>query len=373
MSNPARLFTPLSLGPLQVRNRIMVSPMCQYSSEDGMAAPWHAVHLGSLAISGAGLLCLEATAVSRDGRITPGCLGLYGDRQQAALQQLVESLRAVSGIPLALQLSHAGRKASSRRPWEGGALMSEADGGWQPAAPSPLAQRPGEPEPREMTPDGIRQVVDDFALAATRARDIGFDAIELHMAHGYLLHQFLSPLSNHRRDDYGGSLDNRVRLPLAVLRAVLAAAGPKMAVGVRLSASDWTDGGWDLEQTLEMSRRLEAEGCAFLDISSGGLSHLQKIPLAAGYQVGFAEQVKRVVGLPVVSVGLITEPRQAEDIVAQGRADMVALARAFLFDPRWPWRAAAELGGTVQVPSPLLRCLPPGHPPIFGEVRIGQR
>ena len=373
MTNPSKLFSPIRLGSLELQNRIMVSPMCQYSAVEGNPVDWHFVHLGSLAISGAGLLCLEATAVSPEGRITPGCLGLYSDENQARLQRLVQSLRSVSAIPLALQLSHAGRKASSRTPWEGGSLIAEADGGWRPLAPSAIPQKPEEPAPNAMGLDEIRQVVEDFAQAARRARQLGFDAIELHMAHGYLVHQFMSPLSNQRTDEYGGSLDNRIRLALEVFKAVAEAAGPGIPVGVRLSASDWVDGGWDVAQTIALSKQLEALGCSFLDISSGGLSHAQAIPVGPGYQVPFAEQVRQEVQIPVVSVGLITGARQAEDILVQGKADMVAVARGFLHDPRWPWRAAAELGATVGTPKQLLRCLPRGHEPIFGDVRIGQR
>lgn len=369
----SRLFSPLSLGPITLANRIMISPMCQYSAIDGNAVDWHLIHLGSLAISGAGLLCLEATAVTPEGRITPGCLGLYSDENQAGLQRLVSSLRSVSAIPLALQLSHAGRKASSRAPWDGGALILEADGGWRPLAPSAIAQNPEEPAPCAMGTQDIRQVVASFAQAGQRARQLGFDAIELHMAHGYLLHQFMSPLSNRRDDGYGGSLQNRIRLALEVFHAVRDSAGPDIPVGVRLSATDWALGGWDITQTIELSKRLEALGCAFLDISSGGLSYQQRIPLEPGYQVHFAAQVKREVTIPVVTVGLITEPAQAEEIVAQGQADMVALARGFLRDPRWTWGAAAELGGTVLPPKQIMRCLPHGHATIFGEVLIGQR
>jgi 2,4-dienoyl-CoA reductase-like NADH-dependent reductase (Old Yellow Enzyme family) len=373
MTTSSRLFSPIQLGPLSLPNRIMVSPMCQYSASGGNAVDWHLIHLGSLAISGAGLLCVEATAVTPEGRITPGCLGLYSDENQAALQRVVTALRSVSAIPLAIQLSHAGRKASSRAPWEGGALIPEGQGGWLPLAPSALPQRPDEPTPRAMTRDDIRAVVASFADAARRARELGFQAIELHMAHGYLVHQFLSPLSNQRTDDHGGSLDNRMRLALEVFQAVAQAAGPGIPVGVRLSATDWVEGGWDVAQTIAVAKRLEALGCAFLDISSGGVSYQQKIALAPGYQVPFAAQVRREVGIPVVTVGLITQPAQAEQIIADGSADMVAMARGFLHDPRWPWRAAAELGGVVVPPKQLLRSLPPGHPPIFGDVRIGQR
>lgn len=373
MRTSSHLFTPVRLGPLTLPNRLMVSPMCQYMARDGLPVAWHAAHLGSLAMSGTGLLCLEATGVSPAGRITPGCLGLWSDAHQAAMQALVDGLRSISGVPLALQLGHAGRKASSRRPWEGGALLSPAEGGWTTLAPSAIAHKPGEPAPQAMDASQLRQLVQDFAQAARRARAIGFDAIELHMAHGYLLHQFLSPLSNQRQDAWGGALEGRMRLPLEVFEAVREAAGPGIAVGVRLSATDWAEGGWDLEQTVAACRALEQRGCDFLDISSGGLWHAQKIALSPGYQVPFAERIKREVKVPVVTVGLITEPQQAEDIVAQGRADVVALARGFLFDPRWPWRAAAALGGTVSTPASLLRSLPAGHPAIFGDVRIGQR
>jgi 2,4-dienoyl-CoA reductase-like NADH-dependent reductase (Old Yellow Enzyme family) len=347
--------------------------MCQYSAVDGSPVDWHVIHLGSLAISGAGLLCMEATAVRPEGRITPGCLGLYSDTNQAGLQHVVTALRSVSAIPLAIQLGHAGRKASSRAPWQGGALIAPERGGWLPLAPSALPHRPDEPPPRAMTAGDISDVIGSFAAATRRAREIGFQAIELHMAHGYLLHQFLSPLANQRGDRYGGSLEHRMRLPLEVFEAVAQEAGYGMPVGVRLSATDRVDGGWDVAQTIVLARRLEALGCAFLDISSGGVSPLQKIAPAPLYQVPLAAQIKREVNIPVVTVGLITQPAQAEDILAQGSADMVALARAFLLDPRWPWRAAAELGGQVAVPAQQLRALPSGHAPIFGDVRIAQR
>ena len=373
MTVPSQLFTPIQLGALTLPNRIMVSPMCQYCAVDGNPVDWHFGHLGSLAMSGAGLLCVEATAVSPEARITPGCLGLYSDDNQTQLQRLVDSVRAISRIPLALQLSHAGRKASSRTPWDGGSLIAPADGGWVPHGPSAVAHKPDEQAPHAMTEADICHVIDSFAQAARRALAIGFDAIELHMAHGYLLHQFMSPLANQRTDRYGGSLENRMRLPLEVFRAVLEAVGTDLPVGVRLSATDWAEGGWDIEQTVEMAHRLEAAGCAFLDISSGGLSHQQKIPVGPGYQVRFAAEVKAAVAIPVVTVGLITDPAHAEQIVRDGQADIVALARGFLHDPRWPWRAAAQLGGTVVPPRQLLRCLPHGHAPIFGDVRIGQR
>ena len=374
MNPPSTLFSPVRLGPLTMPNRIMISPMCQYSADDGLATAWHHAHLGSLAMSGAGLLCLEATAVSAEGRITPGCLGLWSDAHEASLKTVVAGLRRFSAMPLALQLSHAGRKASSRKPWDGGSLIDPADGGWWPVGPSALAHKPSEKPPRAMEAADLRQVVADFASAAARARAAGFEAVELHMAHGYLLHQFLSPISNQRSDAWGGTPENRMRLPLEVFDAVRDAAGPGLAVGVRLSATDWAEqGGWDLAQSIVLCRELQARGCDFLDISSGGVWHGQKIPLGPGYQVHLAEAIKREVDIPVVTVGLITQPRQAEDIVARGRADVVAMARGLLLDPRWPWRAAAELGGTVAVPPQLLRALPADHAPVFGDVRIGMR
>lgn len=373
MSDSSQLFSPIAIGPVTLPNRIMISPMCQYCAVDGMPVDWHFAHLGSLAMSGAGLLCIEATGVSPEGRITPGCLGLYSDATQAALRRLVQSVRAISGIPVALQLSHAGRKASSRTPWEGGSLIAPGDGGWVPHGPSAIPQKPDEPAPHAMSEADIYHVVESFRQAGTRAREIGVDVFELHMAHGYLLHQFMSPLSNQRTDCYGGTLENRLRLPLEVFKAVRDAAGPGIPVGVRLSATDWVDGGWDIEQTVAVSRQLEQLGCAFLDISSGGLSYQQKIPIGPGYQVHFAAQVRATVKIPVVTVGLITDPQQAEEIVATGQADIVALARGFLHDPRWPWRAAAQLGSAVVPPRQLLRCLPHGHAPVFGDVRIGQR
>ena len=367
------LFSPVSLGPLALPNRIMISPMCQYSARDGNATDWRLVHLGDLALSGAGLLCLEATAVTEEGRITHADLGLYNDENEAALQRVVAALRAVSPMALGIQLSHAGRKASSRAPWDGGALIPLSEGGWQPLAPSAVPHKPEETPPKAMDKNDIDAVIAGFAAAAARAKRLGFALIEIHMAHGYLLHQFLSPLSNRRSDEYGGSLENRMRLPLQVFDAVARAAGPDVAVGIRLSATDWVEGGWEIGQTIEICKRLKESGCAYADISSGGLSPLQKIPLGPGYQAPFAEQVRRAVNMPVIAVGLITQPAQAEAILEQGQADMVALARGMLNDPRWPWRAAAELGGTVEAPRQFWRCLPHGSPPIFGDVRTGQR
>lgn len=372
-SSGSVLFSPLALGPLVLPNRIMISPMCQYSAIDGNAQAWHTVHLGNLAISGAGLLCLEATAVCPEGRITHGCLGLYDEDNEAALKKVLENLRAVSNMSLAIQLAHAGRKASSQVPWDGGELIPPAAGGWQPEGPSAIPYQPGEAAPHEMTLADIQRVVAQFAASAERARRLGFDAIELHAAHGYLLHEFLSPLANQRTDEYGGSLGNRMRFPLEVLAAVRDVVGADIPVGIRLSATDWVDGGWDIDGSVVFCKQAEAAGCAFIDVSSGGMSPAQKIPIGPAYQVPLAERIKHAVSIPVIAVGLITEPRQAEDIVRAGRADMVALARGILNDPRWPWRAAMQLGGTLSAPRQFWRCLPAGSPRVFGDVRIGQR
>lgn len=371
MASPL-LFSPAQIGNLSLSNRIMVSPMCQYSAIDGNANEWHRAHLSTLALSGAGLLCIEATSVSPEGRITHGCLGLYNDANEAALRDVLTTLRRAAPVKLAIQLGHAGRKASSHRPWEGGALIPSGDGGWKTIAPSALPHKPGEEAPQAMSIDDIARVTADFVSAARRAASLGIDAIEVHAAHGYLLHQFLSPLSNQREDAYGGSLENRMRLTLEIFAAVRAAV-PGVAVGARLSATDWVEGGWDVAQSLALARRLEALGADFLDVSSGGVSPDQKIVIGPGYQVAFAAQVKQAVGIPVMTVGMITEPQQAEDILQAGQADVVALARAFIADPRWPWRAAAALGGKLDGLPQYYRCLPAGSPRIFGDVLTAQR
>ncbi len=372
-----RLFEPITLRGLTLPNRIMVSPMCQYSAVDGSATDWHLAHLGSLALSGAGLLCLEATAVTAEGRITPGDLGLYSDDNEHALARVVGTIRAAASIKLAIQLGHAGRKASSHAPWDGGKLVPVGQGGWLPAAPSAVPHADGESAPRAFALDELPRLREAFADAARRAARLGFDAIELHCAHGYLLHQFLSPVSNRRDDAYGGSLANRMRFPLEAFDAVRAAFPADRPVGVRVSATDWLEGSapesWTVESTVEFGRALKERGCDWLDVSSGGISPRQKITPGPGYQVPFAEIVRTETGLPTVAVGLITDPRQAEAILEAGRADMVALARAFLYDPRWPWHAAAALGGQVDGPRQYWRSLPREAGPIFGNITFGQR
>ena len=355
----SHLFSPMALGPITLRNRIVIAPMCQYSAVEGCATDWHLMHLGSLALSGAGLLILEASAVTAQGRITYADLGLYDDATEAALATTLAAVRRVSSMPLAIQLAHAGRKASTQRPWDGGAaLAADATNGWSTLGVSEQAFNEGAPAPQAASLADIEAVVTAFATAATRAARLGFDCVEIHAAHGYLLHQFLSPLSNNRHDEYGGTLDNRLRLTLRVFDAVRAALPKTIALGVRISATDWVDGGWDLPQSIELAKALDARGCDFIDVSSGGLSPHQQIPLGAGYQVPFAAAIKQVVAMPVIAVGLITEPQQAEAIVADGQADAVALARAMLYNPRWPWHAAAQLGATVPAPPQYLRSQP---------------
>jgi len=360
------LFSPLTLGGVTLENRITVSPMCQYSAVEGRASDWHLMHLGSLALSGAGLLCLEATAVEAEGRISLGDLGLYDDATEAALVPVVAAIRAHSKIALGIQIAHAGRKASTPVPWQGDGQLSVAEGGWVTSAPSALPFKDGERAPTALDAGGLARVRQAFVATAERAMRLGFEAVELHAAHGYLLHQFLSPLSNQRTDQYGGSLENRWRFPLEVFEGVRAVVPASKILGVRVSATDWVDGGWDLPQTIEFSRRLKQSGVDYITASSGGLSPLQKIPVGPGYQVPFAESIKKESGVATFAVGLVTAPRQAEDIIASGKADAVALARGMLYDPRWPWHAAAELGATVQAPPQYLRAAPREHAKLFG-------
>jgi 2,4-dienoyl-CoA reductase-like NADH-dependent reductase (Old Yellow Enzyme family) len=367
------LFTPFALRSVVLPNRIVVSPMCQYSADRGEASVWHLMHLGNLALSGAGMLCIEATAVEPEGRITPACLGLWDQRTEDALQPVLAAVRRYSDIAVTVQLAHAGRKASSRVPWEGGQLIPLAQGGWLPQAPSALAYKQGEPAPLALDASGLARVRRAFADAAMRAARLGLDAIEVHSAHGYLLHEFLSPIANQRTDEYGGSLENRLRFPLQVFDAVRAAFPSDRPVGVKVSATDWVDGGWDLAQTIAYARELHKRGADWVAASSGGLSPLQKIPLAPGYQVPFAEAVKEASGINTMAVGLITETQQADDILASGRADLVALARAMLYDPRWPWHAAAQLHASVAAPPQYWRSQPQGLKNLFGDVASGQR
>ncbi|HEY8549524.1 MAG TPA: NADH:flavin oxidoreductase/NADH oxidase [Vicinamibacterales bacterium] len=362
------LFTPFKVGNLELRNRIVIAPMCQYSADEGRATDWHVIHLGHLALSGAALLTIEATAVLPEGRISPRDLGLWSDETEKALARTLESVRRWSDMPIAIQLAHAGRKASTRVPWEGGRQIPPGEpGGWQTVAPSPIPFADGDHPPVALDRDGLARTREAFAGAARRAGRLGLDAVQIHAAHGYLLHQFLSPLSNRREDEYGGSLENRMRFPLEVFDAVRAAFPADRPVTVRVSGTDWAPGGWDLEGTIAFARALEARGCSGIHVSSGGLTPAQRIPVAPGYQVPLARAVKAATNLPVVAVGLITGFEQAESIIATGDADFVALARAILYDPRWPWHAAAHFGASVRAPSQYLRCQPSRYPGLFAS------
>ncbi|NLU17865.1 MAG: NADH:flavin oxidoreductase/NADH oxidase [Serratia liquefaciens] len=354
----SQLFTPITLGKLSLPNRIVIAPMCQYSADNGKATEWHTVHLGHLALSGAGLLIVEATSVAPEGRITPSDLGLWDDAMEQALAEVVQAVKKHATLPLGIQLGHAGRKASCAVPWAGGGQLNRADGGWQTLSASDIPFAPADANPAAMSLEQIEQLKAQFVTAAKRADRLGFELIELHGAHGYLLHQFLSPLSNHRNDRYGGSLQNRMRLLLEIYNEVRAVFPAHKALGVRISASDWVEGGWDEQQSVVLAKALKEQGCDYIHVSSGGLSPLQKIPVGPNYQVPFAETIKRESGLPTIAVGLITEPEQAEAIVATGQADMVALARGILYNPRWPWHAAAKLGEKVSAPPQYWRSEP---------------
>jgi 2,4-dienoyl-CoA reductase-like NADH-dependent reductase (Old Yellow Enzyme family) len=365
MATP-HLFSPLRIGSLELANRIVIAPMCQYSAVDGCMSDWHVIHLGHLALSGAALLTIEATAVLPEGRISYGDVGLWSDETEGAIARTLDSVRRWSDMPIAIQLAHAGRKASGEVPWRGGhQLAPDAENGWQTVAPSGIRFASDGFPPVALDRAGMQRVRDAFADSAQRAARLELDAVQLHAAHGYLLHEFLSPLSNQRSDEYGGSLENRMRFPLEVFDAVRDAFPPERAVSVRVSGTDWADGGWDVEQTIAFAQALEARGCTVIHVSSGGLTPAQKIPVGPGYQVPLAREVKRATSMAVVAVGLITEYEQAEAIVATGDADLIGLARAILYDPRWPWHAAAALGARVKAPPQYLRSQPRQYRELF--------
>lgn len=350
----AHLFDPLTLRGVTLRNRIGVSPMCQYSAEDGFANDWHFVHLGSRAVGGAGLIIAEATAVEARGRISPQDLGIWSDAHVEPFIRLNNFMRehgAVAGV----QLAHAGRKASTRRPWDIRAPLTDSDGGWDVVAPSPLAFDEGYRQPHELSRDEIQGIVTAFRDAALRADKAGFDFVEIHGAHGYLIHSFLSPLSNQRGDEYGGSFEGRVCFLLEIIRAVREVWPEHKPLGVRLSATDWVDGGWTIEDSIEAAKLLKAEGVDLIDCSSGGNAPRIQIPVGAGYQVPLAEAVRREADIPTAAVGLITQPMQADEIIRNGRADVILLARELLRDPYWPLHAAKMLGHEVPVPPQYLR------------------
>jgi 2,4-dienoyl-CoA reductase-like NADH-dependent reductase (Old Yellow Enzyme family) len=362
----SKLFEPLAVGGLTLANRIVIAPMCQYSAVDGCMTDWHTIHLGHLALSGASLLTIEATAVVPEGRITYGDTGLWDDATEAAMAGVLASVRRWSDMPIALQLAHAGRKASTEKPWFGGRQIAPGEpNGWQTVAPSPLPFAEGENPPIALDRDALAQLRRTFADSATRAARLGIDAVQIHCAHGYLLHQFLSPLSNRRDDEYGGSLENRMRFPIEVFRSVRDVFPAERPVTVRVSGTDWVPGGWDIEQTVAFARALEAEGCSGIHVSSGGLDPRQQIPAGPSYQVPLARAVKQAVRIPVTAVGLITEYEQADAIVGTGDADLVALARGILYDPRWPWHAAAHLGAHAKAPPQYMRSQPRQYSDLF--------
>lgn len=353
MTSP--LFSPLHLRQLALPNRIVIAPMCQYSAQDGNVGDWHLMHLGNLSHSGAAMLIIEATAVAPEGRITPNCPGLWSDANEAAFARVLKAVRQYSSMPIAIQLAHAGRKASCAVPWQGGRQLPEQGGGWATVAPSAIPFNESDAAPHALNKTGLQRIRNAFVQAARRVDRIGIDAIELHAAHGYLLHQFLSPLTNARTDEYGGSLENRLRFPLEVFAAIRATWPEHKPLGIRVSATDWVEGGWDLEQTVALAAELKAGGCDYIHVSSGGLSPQQQMAAAPGFQVPFARRIKQETGLTTIAVGLITEAKQAEAIVNEGSADLVALARGMLYDPRWPWHAAAELGAQVSAPPQYWR------------------
>jgi 2,4-dienoyl-CoA reductase-like NADH-dependent reductase (Old Yellow Enzyme family) len=367
MSN-AKLFTPLRVAGLELRNRIIIAPMCQYSAIDGCMTDWHVIHLGHLALSGAGLLTIEATAVVPEGRITYGDVGLWSDATEEAIARTLQSVRRWSDIPISIQLAHAGRKASTELPWKGGAhIRPHEPNGWQTVAPSAVPYSETDNAPVALDAAGLERVRDGFAESARRAARLDLDAVQLHAAHGYLLHEFLSPLSNRRNDEYGGSLENRMRFPLEVFDAVRSVFPADRPVTVRISGTDWADDGWDIGQSVAFARALEQRGCGAIHVSSGGLTPHQKVPVGPSYQVPLARTVKDATSMPVVAVGMITDYEQAEAIVGTGDADVIAIARAILYDPRWPWHAAAHFGAKVKAPKQYLRAQPRQFKDLFDD------
>ena len=354
------LFSPITLGPVTLPNRIAVAPMCMYSSDDGSPSDWHIQHWTQLAISGAAMITFEATGVERRGRISHRCVGLYSDANEAAVAAKLAVARrfAAPGTVFGIQLAHAGRKASTQVPWLGGGPLGKDEDPWQTVGPSAIPFAPGWHVPEALDEAGIEALIGHFVQAAQRAERAGLDFVEIHGAHGYLLHEFLSPLSNKRTDRYGGSLENRMRLILEVTKAVRAALPPRMFVGVRLSASEWTEGGFEIDEAVEVARALKEVGAVYLCASSGGNAHGAQITVKPLYQAHLAEAIHRRAGIATRAVGLITRPAEAERLIAEDRTDMVALARAILADPRWPWRAAAELGADIPIVGQYQRSWP---------------
>lgn len=365
------LFQPIQFGDLNLTNKIVIAPMCQYSANDaGELSYWHEQQWANYALSGAGLCIVEATAVQAVGRISFADLGLWNDLQRAQMKALLQKVKTLSPMPFAIQLAHAGRKASTDRPWSGkGQIKPNEPHGWQTVSASDVPFKPEEHAPHALSVTEMQDIIEDFASAAVRAVDAGFELIELHAAHGYLLHQFMSPLSNRRTDEYGGSFENRIRFTLEVFQAIKRAIPENYPVGIRLSATDWMEStateSWDIDSTVGLSKALEQLGAAYIHVSSGGLHVEQDIQIKPKYQVPFAHAVKQAVKIPVIAVGLITEAKQAEHILEAQEADAIGLARAMLYDPRWPWHAAAELGGKVSIAPQYLRCQPHGIKDLF--------
>jgi 2,4-dienoyl-CoA reductase-like NADH-dependent reductase (Old Yellow Enzyme family) len=347
-----KLFTPIDLGGITLPNRIVVSPMCQYSADDGSMTDWHLVHLGSFACSGAGLFVVEKTGVTREGRITHGCTGLYSDHNEQAMARALQVYRGITRNPIGIQLGHAGRKASASFPWQGGKPLAAQESPWRTVAPSAIPYGENWHVPHELSREELRTLIDAYVAAAERAKRIGFDVVELHSAHGYLLHQFLSPLSNKRKDEYG---KERMKFPLQVAAAVREVWPRERALGARVNATDWAEGGWQPDDAVAYARELKRAGLDFVCVSSGATVPHAKIPVAPGYQVGFAERVKKEAGIKTRAVGMIVDPDQAEEILASGKADMVAMARGFLDNPRWVWHAAERFGVTIDYPPQYAR------------------
>ncbi len=360
------LFSPMSIARMELSNRITIAAMCQYSATDGAMTDWHMQHLGGLALSGAAMLVIEATGVVPEGRITHYCTGLYSDENERAMKRVVDFLRALSPIRIGVQLNHAGRKASAHRPWEGRGPLGADEGAWITTAPSAIPLAAGWPTPVALDDSQLVSLKAAYIEAAQRAARIGFDFVELHSTHGYLLSEFLSPLANRRSDAYGGSLENRMRFPLEVFRALREAWPQDKPLGAKISGTDFAPGGWSPEDAVVYTRELKALGCAYVTVSGGGVVLDAKVPVGPGYQVQYAEQVRRETGITTGSVGLIANPAQAEEIVSSGKADFVALARGMLFDPRWPWHAALALGDEIKYPAQYERA----HPKVWPGAKV---
>ena len=362
----AKLFEPIDLRGVRLPNRIVVAPMTQFSADEGVAGDWHLMHLGQYAVSGAALVLTESTYVAAGARNARSCLSLYSDEQETAVARIAQFFDAHSDGYFGVQLCHAGRKASAREPWKGGGPLPVDEGGYEAVAPSAVPLSENWPAPVPLSADAVSDVIECFVDAAQRAKRAGAKIIELHGAHGYLIHQFLSPLTNRRNDEYGGSLANRMRFAIELFDAVRAVWPDDLPIGMRVSATDWVEGGWSVEETVELARALDARGCDYIHVSSGGLSPAQQITVGPGYQVGFAEAVKAAIDMPVIAVGQITDPHQAEAILCNGQADMIALARPILFNPRWAWHAAHQLGEPMAYPRQYER----GHPDKWGASGI---